>query len=182
MQKPNWRRRSSQYLVESPFMRLRADELELPDGTIVPQYYVRESPGFVVAFAVTGDDRVVMVRQYRYGSDEIHLELPAGMLDDGEDPLACATRELAEETGFEAGRWEFVAEYYAEPVRSTAKCFIFLARDAAKSREAALDPTEVLEVELLAVDDLRARLRDGSIDTGHTLTSAYRVLEHLGRL
>jgi 8-oxo-dGTP pyrophosphatase MutT (NUDIX family) len=182
MKKPNWHRRSSHYLVDSPFMRLRADELELPDGTIVPQYFVRESPGFVVAFAMTADERVVMVRQYRYGSDEIHLELPAGMLDDGEDPLACARRELAEETGYEAAEWESIGAYYAEPVRSTAKCYVFIAHRASKVREAKLDATEVLEVELLTIHQLRAMLRDGRIDTGHSVSSTYRALDRLNRL
>jgi ADP-ribose pyrophosphatase len=163
-------------------MRLRADEVELPDGTIVPHYFVRESPGFVVAFAVTSDDRIVMVRQYRYGSDEIHLELPAGMLHDGEDPLACASRELGEETGYQAASWEFVADYYVEPVRSKAKCYMFAALRAEKLCETKLDPTEVLEVELVTFDDFRAMLADRRIDTGHTLGCGYLMLERLGRL
>jgi 8-oxo-dGTP pyrophosphatase MutT (NUDIX family) len=163
-------------------MRLRADELELPNGTVVPQYFVRESPGFVIAFAVTGDDRIVAVRQYRYGSDEIHLELPAGTLDEGEDPLACVRRELAEETGYEAPAWEFVAAYYAEPVRSTAKAHVYFGSGARLTREPKLDATEVLEVELLAFGEFREMLRDGRIDHGHTLTAGYRVLDYLNRL
>ena len=72
MEKPIWRRRASSYVVDSPFMRLRADEVELPNGTIVHDYYVRESRGFVTVLPLTGDDRVVLVRQYRYGTDAIH--------------------------------------------------------------------------------------------------------------
>src|SRR6185312_4955312 len=60
VEKPHWQRRSSTYLVDSPFMRLRADEVELPDGTVIEQYFVRESRGFVVAFAMTPDDRIVL--------------------------------------------------------------------------------------------------------------------------
>ena len=77
MDKPRWRVRSSSYVVDSPYMRLRADELELPDGTIVSNYYVRESFGFVTILALTTDRQVILVRQYRYGADSIHLELPA---------------------------------------------------------------------------------------------------------
>ncbi|MBV8155765.1 MAG: NUDIX hydrolase [Candidatus Eremiobacteraeota bacterium] len=182
MQKPHWTRRSSKYLVESPFMRLRADEIELPDGTIVPEYFIRESAGFVIAFAVTPEDRIVAVRQYRYGSDDIHLELPAGMVDDGEDPLACVKRELSEETGYESAAWEFVGAYYAEPVRSAAKAHVFFAAGARRTREPKLDPTEALEVEQIAVADFREMLKDGRIDHGHTLTAGYRVLDYLGRL
>lgn len=163
-------------------MRLRVDELELPDGTVVPDYYVRESAGFVIVFPVTHDERIVLVRQYRYGSDAIHLELPAGGLHDGEDPRECAARELLEETGYEAPQLEFVASYYAEPVRATSQARIFLARNARKVREPHPDPTEVIEVEHATFDDFRRMLCDGRIDAGHVLVAGYRVLDHLGRL
>lgn len=163
-------------------MRLRADEVELPDGTVIAEYYVRESRGFVVLFAMTADGRIVMVRQYRYGSDAIHLELPAGMLEGDEDPWACAARELLEETGYEAAGWEKVADYYVEPVRSKARTYVFLARNARRVREPALDASEVLETELARFDELRAMLHDGRIDTAHSLAAAYRTLDYLGRM
>lgn len=182
MEKPNWRRRASTYVVDSPYMRLRVDEIELPDGTIVPNYYVRESPGFVTIVPMTGDDRIVLVRQYRYGADSIHLELPAGMLGDDEDPRVCAARELAEETGYEAERLELAAEYLPEPVRSTSLARVFIAFGARKTLEPRLDPTEHLEVELTSVDTFRGFLRDGTIDAGATIAAGYRALDYLGRL
>lgn len=163
-------------------MRLRVDELELPDGTVVSDYYVRESEGFVVAFPVTTDGRIVLVRQYRYGSDAIHLELPAGGLQEGEDLRDCGARELLEETGYEAPRWEFVGSYYVEPARSTSRAHIFIARDAVRTSDPHLDPTEVLEVELVTFDRFRAMLGDGSLDAGHAVVAGYRALDRLGRL
>jgi ADP-ribose pyrophosphatase len=182
MEKPVWRRRASNLVVDSPYMRLRVDELELPDGTIVPQYYVRESEGFVIIFPVTKDGRIVLERQYRYGSDTIHLELPAGGLGEREDPLACAKRELLEETGYEAARWELVGSYYAEPVRASVKAHVFLAADAEKTREPHPDPTEVMEVELATFGEFRANLRDGTIDVSHVLIAGYWALDYLGGL
>lgn len=181
MEKPQWRRRSSKYLVDSPFMRLRADEVELPDGTVIDEYYVRESRGFVVAFAMTPDDRIVLVRQYRYGSDAIHLELPAGMLDGDEEPQDCAARELLEETGYEAPSWEKVADYYVEAVRSKARAYVFVAREARRVCAPKPDASEVIETELAGFDEFRAMLHDGRIDTAHTLAAAYRALDYLGR-
>lgn len=163
-------------------MRLRVDELELPNGTIVADYYVRESRGFVMAFPITPDDRIVLVRQYRYATDAIHLELPAGTLDEGEDPLECARRELLEETGYEAPYWEYIGSYYPEPARATAEARIFLATGAQRTREPRLDPTEVIEVELVTFDRFRTMLADGRIDAGHVLVAGYRALDHLGRL
>jgi ADP-ribose pyrophosphatase len=182
MQKPLWRRRASTLVADSPHMRLRVDELELPDGTLVPDYYVRESHGFVIALPLTDDGHVVLVRQYRYGSDAIHLELPAGGLHEGEDPLACARRELLEETGYEAAQWTFAGAYYAEPVRATAKAYMFLATGARKIGEPSPDPTEFIEVELATVGEFRAMLADGRIDAGHVLVTGYRILDLLGKL
>jgi ADP-ribose pyrophosphatase len=182
MEKPQWRRRSFSYLVDSPHLRLRVDEVELPNGTIVPDYYVREARGFVTVVPMTENGLVVLVRQYRYGADSIHLELPAGTMDGDEDPAACAIRELAEETGYEAERWEQVAEYYAEPVRSTSVACVYLALGARKTGEPQLDPTEHLEVELATVDEFRSMLKDGTIDAGASIAAGYRALDYLGRL
>lgn len=182
MEKPIWRVRSSSYVVDSPYMRLRVDEVVLPDGSIVPNYYVRESSGFVTVLALTRDERVVLVRQYRYGSDSIHLELPAGMLLTGEDPRACALRELAEETGYEVQRCDLVTEYFPEAVRSPARAYVYAAFGAVKTRELQLDATEHLEVELATLPSFRSMLRDGTIDAGGSIAAGYRVLDYLEKL
>jgi len=182
VKKPVWRVRSSSYIVDSPFMRLRVDEVVLPDGSIVPNYYVRESSGFVIILALTHDEHVVLVRQYRYGSDSIHLELPAGMLLPGEGPRDCALRELAEETGYDVDRCDLVAEFLPEPVRSSARAYVFAASGAVRTRELQLDPTEHLEVELATLSSFRTMLQDGTIDAGGSIVAGYRVLDYLGKL
>lgn len=177
MEKPVWRVRSSSYVVETPFMRLRRDEVELPDGTVVPDYFVRESNGFVVVFALTEEGRVLLGREYRYGCDAIGYELPAGNIADGEAPALCAARELREETGYEAARIEAIGDWYAEPVRSKARCYAFLATGARKAGEQRLDPTECIEVAEATVEDLRAMLRDGRVHSLASVAVAYRALE-----
>jgi ADP-ribose pyrophosphatase len=182
MEKPIWRRRSSKYVTDSPHMRLRVDEVELPDGTIIPSYFVRESAGFVIVFGLTVDRKVILVRQYRYGADAIHLELPAGTIDEGEDPQTCAIRELAEETGYEAGDIELIGAYRVEPARSTAFAHMYLATDCRRTRERLLDPTEVIEVELEPLKSFREMLRDGRIDNGASIAAGYKALDHLNAL
>jgi ADP-ribose pyrophosphatase len=181
MKKPQWRRRSSSYVVESRYMRLRKDEVELPDGEVIPDYYVRESEGFAIVFATTADARVILVRQYRYGTDELHLELPAGFIE-SEDPRDCAQRELAEETGFEAQDLELLGTFHAEPVRSNAVAHLFMARDAIQTRDLKLDPGEVLQVELVSLAEFRASLADGSIDSAVSIAAGYRALDFLDLL
>jgi ADP-ribose pyrophosphatase len=182
MEKPQWRLRASRYVVDSPYMRLRMDEVELPNGTIVPNYYVRESRGYCVVVALTEDGCVVLVRQYRYGSDAIHLELPAGLIDEGEEPLECAPRELAEETGYEAERFEKVGEFLHEPVRSNARAYVYIASGARKTLALNLDPTEHLTVELAPLGLFRRMLADGRIDAGGSIAAGYLALDKLRAL
>jgi ADP-ribose pyrophosphatase len=182
VEKPNWHRRASSVVVDSPYMRLRMDELELPDGTVIPNYYVREWRGFVVIFATTQDGHVVLVRQYRYGTDAIHIELPAGMIDGDEDPRDAAIRELAEETGYAAPGMELAATYRPEPPRSNAYAYLYVARGATVVREPRLDASEVLEVELATLNEFRAMLKNGTIDGAASIAGGYRALDYLDRL
>jgi ADP-ribose pyrophosphatase len=179
MEKPHWRVRASTYVVDSPYMRLRKDEIELPNGTIVHDYYVRESRGYVVIFAITPRSEVVLTLQYRYGNDSVGLELPAGSLDGDEEPLACAQRELAEETGYTSSRWETLIVSPAEPVRSTSVMHAFLARDAERTAEQSLDVTEHIDVQTIPVDAFVDALRAGMITSVASIAVAYAALDRL---
>lgn len=179
MEKPIWRRRSSTYLVQSEHMRLRSDEVELPSGVVLDAYYVRESRGFVIVFALTPENQVVLVRQYRYGVDELIVELPAGTIDEGEDPLDCAKRELAEETGYTAERWEVLMAVPAEPVRSNSVVHAFVAYGARLTQPQNLDPTESIEPFTASLDELRAMLRAGEIRAMSAVAAAYAGLDYL---
>lgn len=182
MEKPHWRVRSSSYIVDSPHLRLRQDEIELPNGSIIKDYYVRESAGYVMVFAMTPDKHVVLVDQYRYGNDTIALELPAGMLAPGEDALACAQRELAEETGYVAQRWEQIASLAAEPVRSNSVMRAFIAYDAQCVHEQKLDPTEHIDVTTVTLDAFIALLREGRLGSVACVAVGYTALDRLGAL
>lgn len=179
MEKPLWRVRSSTYLIESEHMRIRSDEIELPSGIVLPNYYVRESYGFVMVFALTPPREVVLVRQYRYGIDDVIVELPAGSIDRGEDPLACARRELAEETGYTAVRWEPLFVVPAEPVRSNSYLHAFLAFDAAPTHAQKLDVTEAIEPFTVPLEEIRPMLRADAIGSVSCVAVAYAALDRL---
>lgn len=179
MERSPWRVTASSYVVDTHFLRLRKDRIELPDGTVIDDYYVRESRGFVVIFALTDDGRVVLVRQYKHGIGQVLLELPAGAIDPGEAPLQTAMRELEEETGYTAPAMEFVRSFVVDPTNSDSVAHLFLARDARKTAEQNLDVTENIEVHLAGIEELRKFVRDGTIDSVAHVASICLMLDLL---
>lgn len=179
MEKSPWRVTASSYVVDTHFLRLRKDRIELPDGTVIDDYYVRESRGFVVIFALAEDGRVVLVRQYKHGIAQVLLELPAGAIDPGEQPLQTAMRELEEETGYTAPSLELVRSFVVDPTNSDTIAHLFLARDARKTAEQNLDVTENIEVQLVSLEELRNFVRDGTIDSVAHVASICLVLDLL---
>jgi ADP-ribose pyrophosphatase len=179
-----WKVLRSEYVVDTRYLRLRRDRIQLPSGTEIDDYFVRESRGFAVVFALTPDERVVLVRQYKHGVGEGVLELPAGAIDEDETPLSCAQRELAEETGFVAGPagLEHLKTFITDPTNSDSRFHLFLARDARRLAEQHPDPTEEIAIEFATLDELRLFVRDGTIDVSSHVAAIYFILDHLGRL
>jgi 8-oxo-dGTP pyrophosphatase MutT (NUDIX family) len=179
-----WKIVRSEIVIDSPHLRLRRDDIVLPDGTRVDDYYVRESRGFSVIFAVTPEPRVVLVRQYKHGIGRVVMELPAGAIDPNETAEACALRELAEETGYacEPEELERIASFVTDPTNSDAHFELFLARDVRPTAERELDVTEDIEIQLASFDELRRFVCDGSIKVSSHVASIYFMLDRLGEL
>jgi ADP-ribose pyrophosphatase len=175
----HWTVRSSNYRFNEPFLRVRSDTVELPDGTIIEDYFVRESRGFAIVVALTPERRVVLVRQYKHGIAQIVLEMPAGMIDEGESPEACAVRELAEETGYAGDPPQLLRSLFADPTSSNASFHVFLVENAVLKFAQSLDTTEAILVETVTIDDLEAAARDGRIGSGSQVAAAYIALDHI---
>src|ERR1700677_1508808 len=174
-----WTVRSSTYRVDEPFLRVRSDTVELPDGTVIENYFVRESRGFAIVAALTPERRVVLVRQYKHGLAQIVLELPPGMIDPDEAPDACAIRELAEETGYAGDPPQLLRTLFADPTSSNASFHVFLIENAVPKFAQSLDTTEAIVVETATLDELRAAVRDGGIGSGSQVAAAYVALDHI---
>ena len=145
-----WRVLDSEYLFRRPWLTVRRDKVQLPNGTVHPEYYVLEYPKWVNVLALTKDGQFVMVRQYRHGLGVVSTELCAGVVEDGEDPLEGAKRELLEETGFGGGEWELSMVISANPGSQNNLSYSYIARGVEKISGQHLDQTEDIEVVLLS--------------------------------
>ncbi|MCM1484139.1 MAG: NUDIX hydrolase [Muribaculaceae bacterium] len=158
-----WRVADSEYLFRRPWLTARRDTVVLPDGRVNSEYYVLEYPDFVNVMAITADGRMLLVRQYRHGIGRMSLELCAGVIEPGEDPLDAAKRELMEETGFGGGTWDKVCELCANSSTTNNITHCYLARGVVHMADQSLDATEDLDPILMDEAEVYRRLRDGEI-------------------
>lgn len=146
---------TQEYIYRGRILNLRRDMAELPDGKQAAREVVEHHGGVTVA-AVTDDDELLFVRQFRYPSGELLLELPAGKLEEGEDPFEAAVRELREETGAAAARMYPLGWFYVSPGYTTEKLYLYAAEGLTFS-EQSLDEGEFLTVERMKLDDALER-------------------------
>ena len=138
---------SSTYIFRGKIINLRQDKVKLPDGRESIREIV-EHPGAVVVLALTNDDKMVMIRQFRKAADEVLWELPAGKVEPGENLKNCALRELEEETGYFSRKIKKLITFFSTPGFCNEKLTLFLAEDLEK-RNKNEDADEFIEVELV---------------------------------
>ena len=164
---------SSKLSYEGPLFRVYTDEI-LENGRRVMRDVVRHN-GSIVVLAIDDtkskrDPLIVMERQYRHAAKEYLLEVPAGKMEEGEDPLAGAKRELLEETGFRAARWRKMVRYFASPGFLGEWMQVFIAEGLTVG-EAQPEYDEQLEIEMISLSRLLAMIEEGKVHDGKTLIS-----------
>jgi ADP-ribose pyrophosphatase len=155
---------------------VQTDMIQLPNGNITMREVVHH-PGGVCVAAVDDLGLVTVVRQYRYPFGEHLLELPAGKLEKGEEPLPAAKRELSEETGLEADTWIDLGPIYTSPGFSTETLYIYLARDLHQG-QAHPDPGEFLDVDKIPLTELVAMVEAGTVQDAKTVIGLLRTEQY----
>ena len=155
----HWKIISSEYLSNHPYFTARKDVCEMPDGTIVPSYFVVELPPTVCAMAITEEGNVILVKQYRHPVGEILTELPGGFSDEGEDVKTAIARELMEETGYQFAVIDEVGKVAGNPGVLSGYTHLFLARGGKKISTQSLDDHEQIDIHLVPLEEVRAMLQ-----------------------
>jgi ADP-ribose pyrophosphatase len=179
---PGWKRLRATLLLErDPWLRVYADDVLLPDGRRVDDYLRVESRPYATVFAITPERRVVFLHQYKYGPDAVSLQLPAGYLEAGEDPEQGARRELLEETGYAADRWESLGAFRPDGNRGFGVAHFYLARDARPVQAPSSDDLEEPTLELVPLDACESRLTSGEMAELAPIACVALALARLGR-
>ena len=159
----------SETLLKGRAFTIRRDWLKTPDGRET-KYDIIEHGGSAVIVPIDADGNLLFVRQYRHAAGTDLLELPAGTLDEGEEPAVCAAREIREETGFAAGKLEKIGEFYLAPGYSTEFMVVYLATDL-KHDPLEADADEFLSVEKIPVKQALEMAEKGEIPDAKSLAA-----------
>jgi ADP-ribose pyrophosphatase len=179
---PEPRRLSRRVAYDGLILRVHVDRVALPNGREVDLELIQH-PGAAAVVPLHADGTVTLVRQYRYATGGFILEVPAGKLDPGESPEACAAREVEEEAGVRAGRLHPLGFIWTTPGFTDERIWLFAATDLQPGRQ-DLQHDEVLEVERLPLSEALALVEQGEVPDAKTLAALVRTGQELraGRL
>ena len=163
-----WQKVSSKPVGNFRVFNIRSDLAISPRTGKEHDFYVIESVNWVNVVPVTTEDKVVMIEQYRHGSNTVELEVPGGMMDpEDTSPLEAGLRELREETGYEGTQAEVIGQIYANPAIMNNTCYTVLVRDCELKHSLQLDHCEDLAVTLVDPSEIPGLVKQGRI--GHSL-------------
>jgi ADP-ribose pyrophosphatase len=167
------RRVRSESVYEGHFLKVRRDEIRLPNGKTAWREHVVH-PGAVMIVPITDDGQLIVERQYRYPLDRVLLEFPAGKLDPNETTLHCAQRELREETGFRAREWAYAGRMHNAPAYSNEFIEVWFARGLVAGPQ-ELDDGEFVEVQTIAEAALFELAASGELTDAKTTVGLLKL-------
>lgn len=155
-----WEVLESEYVYKKPWLTARREHVKLPTGAEIHDFYVLEYPEFCNVIAITKDDKYLMERQYRHAQHLTGIEIPAGCVEKGEDPMEAAKRELYEETGYAGGEWSKLMTVSPNPGSCTNSSHTFLAVGVERVSTQHLEESEDIKIVLLEQEEVIRMLRN----------------------
>ncbi len=169
-----WKRKTSKEIADCRVFKLREDFCERSSDKAEHTFFVVENPDWVNVIALTEDKQVVLIEQFRHGTEEIILEIPGGMIDAGEEPIIAAARELVEETGFAAREIIPLGKSRPNPAIQNNWIYHFLALDCEKIKDTAFDEHESIFTKLAALAEIEQFVENGEITHSLVLAAFYK--------
>ena len=150
-------------LVKKPWFEIFKEKIQLPDGKIVPEYYEIEMPHYTAVFAVTLEQKIIILRCYRHAIGEVTLTMPGGMIEKGESPLEGIQREFLEETGYVAKEWKSLGEFVGNSTRGCGTYHLFFVTEAYSVQEPDSGDLEELKLLLWTPEDVEKAIDDKQV-------------------
>lgn len=174
-----WKTLSSELAFDNKWFKVQKDVVELPNRNILNDYYIWKEPNVSQIVAITKENKIVLVKQYKHGAGEILIECPAGYVDENESFESAASRELLEETGYKINSLESLGKYVHNPTKSSGVVHSFLAINVEKISDQKLDEGEDIEVVELDFKEIIKMIENGEIWTSGTISSIFLALNKL---
>jgi len=177
----NFKLLNKKVIIDEPWLKVSSNDYQLPDENTLKDYYVVEEKNGVTIIALTSENKILIVEQFRPPVETITLDFPGGLIEKGDtDPLLRAKHELLEETGYESNNWVDIGYFYPAPHRlhNTQRCY--LALDIEKVSEQKLDDSEFVTYKLVTIEELEDMIKNNEFLCGYCITAYLKAKLHLG--
>ena len=168
-----WKRKDSKQIADCRVFKVREDFCERESDSAEHSFFVIENPDWVNIIGLTKDEKVILIEQFRHGTEEIILEIPGGMLDENEKPEIAAKRELVEETGFEAKEIIYLGKSAPNPAIQSNTIYHYLALDCEKTSKTNFDEHESVVTKLVDVNKIENLVAAGEITHALAIAGFY---------
>jgi 8-oxo-dGTP pyrophosphatase MutT (NUDIX family) len=179
---PLWKLAGSSQIADCRIFRVRRDDRTDPRNGRTHDFYCLDMPDWINVIPVTARGEVVMIEQYRHGTDSVTLEIPGGVVDPGEEPRATALRELTEETGYRAASAELLGSLHPNPAIQGNMVHTYFCENVEYESAPIFDSTEHIAVRLVALDRVPALIADGTITHALVIAGFYWLSLRLNRM
>ncbi len=176
MKDSKWKTVSEESIGDFRIFSMREITAKSPRTKEEHPFIVLDGNDWVNIIALTPEKKIVLVKQYRFGTSKSELEIPGGIMENGEDPIGAGMRELKEETGYAGTKTRYLGHIDPNPAFQTNKCHIILVEDCQKVSEQNLDTGEDIQVEIVSAQEVENYINEGTIR--HSLViSAFRLYD-----